>query len=104
MTILGALAQRVRDRVRGRTRAGLEAARARGRHPGRPVAITPEQHEIVLMLRGLGKTYRQVAASIGPTPSTVTRIGREESPGHSCHRQQQDTRPALGDPAAPSSK
>lgn len=89
VTILGALAQRERDRIRERTRAGLEAARARGRHPGRPVAITPEQHETVLMLRGLGKSYRQVAASTGLSPSTVARICREETPGHGRYRQGQ---------------
>ena len=104
VTILGALAQRERDRIRERTRAGLEAARARGRHPGRPVAITPEQHETVLMLRGLGKSYRQVAASTGLSPSTVARICREETPGHSRYRQQQEAHPVLGDPATPPAK
>ena len=79
----------VRDRIRERTRAGLEAARARGRHPGRPVAVTPEQHETVLMLRGLGRSYRQVAAATGVSPSTVARICREETPGHSRYRQGQ---------------
>ena len=104
VTILGALAQRERDRIRERTRAGLEAARARGRHPGRPVTITPEQHETVLMLRGLGKSYRQVAASTGLSPSTVARICREETPGHSRYRQQQEAHPVLGDPATPPAK
>lgn len=103
VTIIAALAQRERDRIRERTRAGLEAARARGRHPGRPVALTPEQHETALMLRALGKSYRQVAASTGLSPSTVARICREETPGHSRYRQQQETRPIFGDSAAPSS-
>lgn len=86
VTILGALAQRERDRIAERTRAGLEAARARGRHPGRPVTVTPEQHETVLMLRGLGKSYRQVAASTGLSASTVARVCREETPGHDRYR------------------
>ncbi|GAA1334450.1 hypothetical protein GCM10009592_30210 [Brachybacterium rhamnosum] len=86
VTILGALAQRERDRIAERTRAGLEAARARGRHPGRPVTVTPEQHETVLMLRGLGKSYRQVAAATGLSASTVARVCREETPGHGRYR------------------
>ncbi|MDN5685852.1 MAG: recombinase family protein [Brachybacterium sp.] len=86
VTILGALAQRERDRIAERTRAGLEAARARGRHPGRPVAVTPEQYETVMMLRDLGKSYRQVASSTGVSASTVARICREETPGHDRYR------------------
>lgn len=86
VTILGALAQRERDRIAERTRAGLEAARARGRHPGRPVAVTPEQYETALMLRDLGKSYRQVAAATGVSASTVARICRDETPGHEHYR------------------
>lgn len=76
VTILGALAQRERDRIAECTRAGLEAARACGRHPGRPVAVTPEQHETVFMLRGLRKSYRQVAAATGLSASTIARVCR----------------------------
>ncbi|WP_394217126.1 recombinase family protein [Brachybacterium vulturis] len=86
VTILGALAQRERDRIAERTRAGLEAARARGRHHGRPVAVTPEQYETALMLRDLGKSYRQVAASTGVSASTAARICRGETPGHQRYR------------------
>ncbi len=39
--IMGALAEWERDIIRLRTRAGLEAARARGRQGGRPRALTP---------------------------------------------------------------
>lgn len=82
LSIFAALAQRERDRLSERTRAGLEAARARGHRPGRPVAVTPEQHETTQMLRGLGKSYRQIAAATGLSASTVARICREETPGH----------------------
>ena len=87
VTILGALAQRERDRIAERTRAGLAAARARGRHPGRPISVTPEQYETVLMLRALGKSYREVAAATGISASTVARIAREETPGHKNYRE-----------------
>lgn len=82
LSIFAALAQRERDRLSERTRAGLEAARARGHRPGRPVAVTPEQHETTQMLRGLGKSYRQIAAATGLSASTVARICRGETPGH----------------------
>lgn len=65
VTILGALAQRERDRIRERTRAGLAAARSRGRHTGGPVTITPEQHETVLMLRSLGNPNYPYNDSLG---------------------------------------
>ena len=39
--IMGALAEWERDIIRLRTRAGLEAARARGRKGGRPKKLTP---------------------------------------------------------------
>lgn len=87
VTILGALAQRERDRIAERTRAGLAAARARGRHPGRPVSVTPEQYENVQMLRALGKSYREIAAGTGISASTVARIAREETPGHKTYRE-----------------
>src|SRR5918911_435349 len=41
--IFGALAEFERDIIRERTNAGLEAARARGRHGGRPKALCPER-------------------------------------------------------------
>lgn len=95
VTILGALAQRERDRIAERTRAGLEAARARGRHPGRPVAITPEQYDTVLMLRNLGKSYRETAAATGLSASTVARIARDETPGHDSYRKRAEQQSTL---------
>lgn len=41
--VFAALAEFERDLIRERTKAGLEAARARGRKGGRPAALTPEQ-------------------------------------------------------------
>lgn len=94
-TILGALAQRERDRQRERTQAGLAAAAKRGHRPGRPVAVTPEQHATVLMLRGQGQSYRSIASATGLSPSTVSRICREETPGHASYRVNQETQPVL---------
>src|SRR5262249_2279042 len=41
--VFGALAEFERDLIRERTSAGLAAARARGRHGGRPRRLTPRQ-------------------------------------------------------------
>jgi DNA invertase Pin-like site-specific DNA recombinase len=41
--IFGALAEFERGLIRERTRAGLDAAKARGRKGGRPVVMTPEK-------------------------------------------------------------
>src|SRR5690349_24722820 len=41
--IFGALAEFERDIIKERTHAGLAAARARGKHGGRPKALSPEK-------------------------------------------------------------
>ena len=41
--IFGALAEFERELIRERTQAGLAAARARGRHGGRPLVMSPEK-------------------------------------------------------------
>ena len=41
--IFGALAEFERGLIRERTKAGLEAAKKRGKHIGRPKALTPDQ-------------------------------------------------------------
>jgi DNA invertase Pin-like site-specific DNA recombinase len=48
--IFGALAEFERNLIRGRTNAGLMAARQRGRIGGRPKALTPRQRSIAQSL------------------------------------------------------
>lgn len=48
--IFGALAEFERDLIRERTRAGLEAARARGREGGRPPKMTPKKIQMAMDL------------------------------------------------------
>ena len=48
--IFGALAEFERDLIRERTKAGLAAARARGRKGGQPKALTPKQAAIAQQL------------------------------------------------------
>jgi len=49
--VFGALAEFERDLIRERTHAGLTAARARGRHGGRPRSMTEKQVAMALALR-----------------------------------------------------
>lgn len=77
-TILAGFAQFERDLIAERTRAGLEAARARGKRPGRPTVVRPEQASLVHHLRANGMTQAKIAASVGLSPATVGRVLRGE--------------------------
>ena len=62
--IFGARGQFERDLIRERTRAGLEAAAARGRQGGRKPVMTDEKLRRAHTLRAQGLTVREVAARI----------------------------------------
>lgn len=71
--IMAAFAQMERDLIRERTRAGLEAARARGRKGGRRPVMTETKKEAAQQLLAAGKAPRQVAESIGVSAATLYR-------------------------------
>ena len=48
--MFGALAEFERNIIRERTQAGLAAARARGRHGGRPKALDPRKQQVAIGL------------------------------------------------------
>jgi DNA invertase Pin-like site-specific DNA recombinase len=48
--LFGALAEFERNLIRERTRAGLSAARARGRKGGRPKALDPNKRQLAIRL------------------------------------------------------
>ena len=62
--VFGALAQFERDLIRERTRAGLEAAQARGRRGGRKPVVTEEKLRRARALMSKGLTAREAAARI----------------------------------------
>jgi DNA invertase Pin-like site-specific DNA recombinase len=72
-TMAAALAQLERDRLIERTRAGLVAAKARGRTGGRKPKLTPEQVEMARGLLEGGKPPRDVAKAFGVGRSTLYR-------------------------------
>lgn len=72
--VFGALAEFERGVIRERTRAGLDAARARGRVGGRPPAISAEDLAVArALLRDPAITVEQVAGRLGVAPSTLYR-------------------------------
>lgn len=74
LQLFGAFAQLERGLIRERTRAGLEAARARGRTGGRPAAITPKKLKVALALLEQGElTMPEISAQVGVGRSTLNR-------------------------------
>ncbi|MFJ4208924.1 recombinase family protein [Paenarthrobacter sp. NPDC089675] len=62
-----------RNRLSERTRAGLTAARARGRLGGRPPAMTKLKLEAARDLRNKKATLSEIASTLGVSISTVAR-------------------------------
>jgi len=71
--IFGALAEFERQLIRERTRAGLAAARARGRLGGRPPALTPEKLDAARLMRGQDRSMREIAEALGGGRATLYR-------------------------------
>ena len=72
--IFGSLAQFERDLIRERTRAGLEAARARGRKGGRPAKLDAKQvKEVRRLYDSKTVTVDQIAAMMHVGRSTIYR-------------------------------
>lgn len=68
------LAEFERAVLRERTRAGLAAARQRGRRGGRPRSLTPEKHEAARNLLNSGTSAKDVAAALRVSVPTIYRI------------------------------
>jgi DNA invertase Pin-like site-specific DNA recombinase len=71
--IFGALAEFERSLVRERTLAGLEAARARGRHGGRPPAVTAQKLAAARLMREQKHTMAEIAETLGVSRATLYR-------------------------------
>jgi DNA invertase Pin-like site-specific DNA recombinase len=72
--VFAALAEFERDLIRERTRAGLEAARARGRNGGRPSVMTAEKLRVARELYDAREhTTAQIAAVLGVSRATLYR-------------------------------
>ena len=72
--IFGALAEFERELIRERTRAGLEAARARGRHGGRRSVMTPAKTAAARqMYDSREHTVEAIARALGVSRATIYR-------------------------------
>jgi len=69
--IFGSLAER--DLIQERTRAGLDAARARGRKGGRPTVLSPVKRKQATRMITDGVSIVEVAQALGVSRSTLYR-------------------------------
>ncbi len=80
MQMVGVFAEFEREIIRERTRAGLERARKKGRHPGRKPKLSTEQRQEIRDLVNSGKrTEAEAARLFGVHRSTINRLMREAS-------------------------
>lgn len=72
--VLGALGQMEREIITERTRAGLQAAAARGRRGGRPPALNDAKVRAAKAMMASGNmTTAEIAQQLGVAPSTLYR-------------------------------
>jgi DNA invertase Pin-like site-specific DNA recombinase len=72
--VFGALAEFERELIRERTRAGLSAARARGRRGGRPRLMTDKKIQMAATLLKDGRArLKDVCATLGVSKATLYR-------------------------------
>ncbi|WP_175771986.1 recombinase family protein [Paraburkholderia phenazinium] len=73
--MFGALAEFERELIRERTLAGLEAARARGRHGGRPPSLDAKQRKAALaMMKNRDMSVTEISQHFGVSRSTLYSI------------------------------
>lgn len=78
--IFGALAEFERNLIRDRTKAGLEAARARGRKGGRPKRLSTKQRALAVDLYHQRKhTVEEICHTVGISKPTLYAYLREQA-------------------------
>ena len=71
--VFAAFAEFERELIRERTKAGIRAARRRGKRVGRPRTLTPEKLDLAHRLLAEGKGRAVTARMIGVDPATLRR-------------------------------
>jgi len=75
LTIMSAFAELERDTIVERTRAGLEAAKAKGKVGGRPSIVDAKKLATIKKLAGSGDyTRAEIAAMVKVSPATLYRV------------------------------
>ena len=78
MQMVGVFAEFEREMIRERTKAGLERARKKGRHPGRKPKLSDDQRQEIRELVASGRRSEADAARLfGVHRSTISRVLRE---------------------------
>lgn len=77
--VFGAIAEFERALIRERVRAGLDAARRRGRKGGRPRAIDAAKARTIRALKANGATIAEIVESSGVSRASVVRFLRQEA-------------------------
>ncbi len=77
LAVLGGLADVERDLIRTRTAEGRDRAKARGKHMGRPPALTPQQQAEARQRREDGATLQELADSYNVGRATISRLARK---------------------------
>jgi Enterobacteriaceae phage serine recombinase len=72
--MISAMAEFEQRVISERTKAGMAAARRRGRHVGRPPKLAPDQLVYAQRMIVAGEGRAQVARSLGVDPSTLRRL------------------------------
>jgi len=76
--IFGALSEFERNLIRERTRAGIEAARSRGRQGGRPKKLSKDKRQLAVDLyKGKKHSISQICEMTGITKPTLYKYVRE---------------------------
>ncbi len=81
MQIRGAFAEYERELTVERTKAGLQAARRRGKRLGRPAVTDRRKRERICRLRRSGHTVPAIAEQVGTSRATVERVLRSAMGG-----------------------
>jgi DNA invertase Pin-like site-specific DNA recombinase len=76
LAVLGGIADVERDLIRTRTAEGKSRAKARGKHMGRPPALTPAQQKEATRRSADGATLQELADSYDRSISTMRRATR----------------------------
>lgn len=77
--MFAAMAEFERELIRERTRAGMKAAKRRGRHVGRPRKLGPEKLDMAAQLLA-DRSQREVARVLGISTSTLREAMKQRRP------------------------
>lgn len=77
INVINAVAQFERDLLIERTQAGMARARAKGRKPGRPAVLSPEQRKEVRDRLAGGETVSAIARAMNTSRQTIMRARDE---------------------------